>query len=80
MYRYLQHDPGLLSDLGLCEGRREHLSGELQFPRLFPFELEADLHVANSPFQNEPSGLEIIFVVLNLAACIPVLMSVGIFS
>ncbi|KAL7408816.1 DHHC palmitoyltransferase-domain-containing protein [Mrakia frigida] len=31
-------------------------------------------------YLNEPSGREIIFVVLNLAACIPVLLSVGIFS
>lgn len=30
--------------------------------------------------QNEPTGLEIIMIVLNLAACVPVLLCVSIFS
>ncbi|KAH9932044.1 zf-DHHC-domain-containing protein [Epithele typhae] len=35
---------------------------------------------ASNAFWDEPSGTEIIFIVLNYATCIPVLLAVGIFS
>ncbi|KAH9849211.1 palmitoyltransferase PFA4 [Lenzites betulinus] len=55
---------------------------------LFYVDLACSYHLAmitrrvwySTSFWDEPSGRELIFIVLNLATCIPVLLAVGIFS